>query len=156
MTMSGVHATGSCSECELEASGRCPTCRHGLCVDHFPLEEHEPCASKLAASAPERFCYVCGAPVAPRQWSVDSFAHYIDLGKCAGCDRYVCDARHTRLRTESVRVVRDGLRGHRYHTTRRYCGICAPAHRLGGLLGVTWWTAGLASAVAAAFFQLHR
>jgi hypothetical protein len=155
MATPSIYSADSCYECELQAAGRCPTCRHGLCMDHFPLEAHEPCATQLATEEPQRVCYVCGVSVGPRQWSTTTFTHYIDSQKCAGCGRYICDARHTRLRTETVKVAREGLRNNRYHVTVRYCDICAPIRGLGGLVGATWWLVGLTTAGAAAFFLFH-
>lgn len=125
----------SCRECGLQSAGRCPTCRRELCVDHFPCDGHEPCATRLERRAQEYVCYVCGAPALPRQWSSEVFAHYVDRHVCAGCNRPICDERHTRLIEEDVRIQPDGLRSHRYHITRRYCTLCAPLHRVGGLLG---------------------
>jgi hypothetical protein len=84
------------------------------------------------------------------------FAHYVDSRKCAGCGRYICPETHTRLRDEIVKIDREGLRGNRYHLTIRYCALCAPVRRLGGLIGTTWWAVGLLSAGAAAFFLFHR
>jgi hypothetical protein len=155
MAAPSVYSADSCDECELQAQGRCPTCRHGLCMDHFPLEEHEPCATRLALTAAEHMCYVCGTPVTPQQWSTAAFAHYIDSQKCVGCDRYICDIRHTHLRSEVVKIVRDGLRSNRYYIIQRYCDVCAPVRRLGGLVGVSWWLVALSTVGAAAFYLFH-
>jgi hypothetical protein len=125
-------------------------------MDHFPLPEHQPCATDLERHAERYVCYVCGVGVVPQQWSAALFAHYTDSQRCAGCARYICDTLHTRWRTDGVRVVRDGLRSNRYHITVRYCDVCAPVRRLGGLVGATWWAVGLATAGAAAFFLFQR
>jgi hypothetical protein len=109
----------------------------------------------LAAEAADRRCYICAAPVTPQQWSTAVFAHYVDGWRCVGCGRFIC-AQHTRVRDEVVRIAREGLRSNRYHTTARYCELCAPVRRAGGLVGATWWVVGLASAGAAAFFLFHR
>lgn len=146
----------SCTECGLEAAGRCPTCHRSLCVDHFGLPDHQPCAKRIEAHGGEYVCYVCGAQVQPQQWSTAVFAHYIDSCMCAGCHRYICDERHTRRKTENVQLVRDGLRSSRYHTTRRYCALCSPMRGLGGLLGASRLLAGIGAAGLAAFFLLHR
>jgi hypothetical protein len=152
-----IYPVDSCAECELPAAGHCPQCRRGLCIEHFPLDQHEPCAMRLTRNASRRICYVCGTAVTPQQWSAEVFAHYTDSMKCAGCARYICDARHTRLRDEVVQIRRDGMRSNRYHVTVRYCDICAPLRAVGGVVGAAWWTAGLAIASAAAFFLLfHR
>jgi hypothetical protein len=156
LSPAAAYPARSCNECELQAAGRCPTCRRALCMDHFPLEEHQPCAARLVEEAARRICYVCGTPVVPQQWSTAVFAHYIDSQKCAGCGRYVCAERHTKRRDEVVQLARDGLRSNRYHMTVRYCDICAPVRRFGGLVGVTWWVVGLALAGAAAFFLFVR
>lgn len=155
MSAPTVYASDPCYECELQAAGRCPTCRHGLCMDHFPLDAHDPCLTRLADETSGHICYVCAAPVAPQQWSTAIFAHYIDGQRCAGCGRFVC-AQHTRTRDEVVKIDREGLRSNRYHTTVRYCDLCAPVRRLGGLVGAAWWAMGLASAGAAAFFLFQR
>ena len=147
-----LFATDSCFECGLRAAGRCPTCRHGLCVEHFPLDAHEPCASRLETEMGARVCYRCAAPVTPHQWSAEVYAHYVDTQRCAGCGRYVCAQRHTRVLDEFVRLERDGLRSNRYHTTLRYCALCAPVRRLGGLVGATWWSVSLFIAGCTALF----
>lgn len=146
-----VYPIPSCSECGIQSAGRCPTCHHSLCLDHFPLDEHQPCATRLIEHKQDYVCYVCGAPVHPQQWSTAVFAHYIDYQTCAGCKRYICDELHTRVRDEDVRIERDGLRSHRYHYTRRYCDACAPARRFGGLVGAGWLTAIVVVLVGALF-----
>lgn len=128
----------SCHECSLQSAGRCPTCHHTLCLDHFPRQEHTPCRAQLEQHAADYICYVCGAAVQPQQWSSAVFAHYVDTYRCAGCQRYLCDKLHTQVREEDVQLVRDGLRSHRYHITKRYCSICAPMRRIGGLTGAAW------------------
>lgn len=150
-----VSASDSCYECELQAAGRCPTCRHSLCMDHFPLDAHDPCMAQLADSVKGRMCYVCADPVMPKQWSTAIFAHYVDAFTCAGCGRHIC-AQHTRMRDEVVKLDREGLRSNRYHTAIRYCDLCAPVRRFGGLVGAAWWLVGLASAGAAAIFLFQR
>ena len=150
------YAADSCSECNLQAAGRCPTCRHSLCVNHFPLDRHEPCTTRLAAGRSRSRCYVCGSPVTPVQWSASAYAHYVDTLTCAGCGRQICDTHHTRLRGEVVKVAREGMRTSRYHVTQRYCDVCAPVRRFGGVVGAAWWVAGLTSAGAAAFFLFVR
>jgi hypothetical protein len=74
--------------------------------------------------------------VTPRQWSAEVYAHYVDAHKCAGCGRYVCAGKHTKVLDEIVRLGRDGMRSNRYHTTLRYCALCAPVRRLGGFVGL--------------------
>ncbi len=118
-------------------------------MDHFPCEEHAPCAARLRRHADEYKCYVCGAPAVPQQWSAEVFAHYIDTHKCAGCHRPICDESHTRLVDENVTISRDGLRSHRYHVTRRYCDLCAPLRFFGGLVGAAWWLVGVGGTFAA-------
>jgi hypothetical protein len=151
-----LYPVDSCTECELQAAARCPTCRHSLCIDHFPLDHHEPCATRVAADAAASVCYVCGVRVAPVQWSAAAYAHYVDTMRCAGCGRYVCDTRHTRARGESLRIVRDGLRSTRYHDTKRYCDACAPVRRFGGIVGLAWWASGVSVLAAAAVFLFLR
>jgi len=140
----------SCRACGLQSAGRCPSCHHELCIDHFPGQEHEPCATHMRQRAHEYTCYICGAPAEPRQWSSAVFAHYIDQHVCAGCKRPVCDEAHTRVVDEDLVIVRDGLRSHRYHVTRRYCDLCAPLRPLGGLLGATRWLVAVGGTLAAA------
>jgi hypothetical protein len=89
--------------------------------------------------AGEYQCYVCGTPAVPQQWSSEVFAHYIDLHRCAGCDRPICDEYHTKVVDEEVTISREGMRSHRYHITKRYCDLCAPLRPLGGLMGATRW-----------------
>jgi hypothetical protein len=152
-----LYPADSCSECELQAGARCPTCRHSLCIDHFPLDRHEPCATRLAAPSSGSICYVCGIQVVPRQWSASVWAHYVDGMRCAGCGRHICDTRHTKVRMEALQVARDGLHSSRYHVTQRYCHACAPFRRVGGgLVGAAWWASGAAAAVAAVIFLFVR
>jgi hypothetical protein len=135
MSLAGLPVIPSCAECGLESGGRCRVCRRHLCVDHFAYEDHQPCRERMAANARRYVCYVCGSPARPRQWSTALFAHYVDSGRCDGCRRYICDERHTRLREERVEITADSLRSHRYYVTRRYCDVCAPLRRFGGLRG---------------------
>lgn len=151
MSLASLRVIPSCTECGLEAGGRCPTCHRYLCMDHFGYEEHHPCRERVAAAAKNAVCYVCGEPAPPRQWSTQLFAHYIDAGKCAGCGRPTCDT-HTRVREERVEIHQDALRSHRYYTTRRYCDRCARWRFLGGVRGAIRLGVGVAlvAAVAAA------
>ncbi|HEY7779877.1 MAG TPA: hypothetical protein VIC85_06670 [Ktedonobacterales bacterium] len=151
-----IYPVDSCRECERPAAGRCPRCRHGLCIDHFPLDQHGPCAARLERGEARRLCYVCGTPVTPQQWSAEVFAHYTDAMICAGCGRYICDARHTRRRDQVLQIRRDGIRSNRYHVTLRYCDVCAPLRRFGGLVGTAWWLAGLGVAGATAIYLFAR
>jgi len=155
MAQLNIRPVPSCTECGLESAGRCPTCHHFLCMDHFGLTEHQPCAARLAAHADDYICYVCAQPVRPQQWSTTVFSHYVDTGKCEGCDRYICDLHHTYLRDEGVEIVRDGLRSQRYHVTRRYCGLCSPVRHLGGIVGTTRWVALLAVLAMLVYFVLQ-
>ncbi len=142
-------AVPSCRECGIQSVARCPSCHRALCMDHFPRNEHEPCATRLHTQAIRYTCYVCGEPALPQQWSSTSFAHYIDPHNCAGCGRYICDARHTKVRIEGVQLAHDGLRSQRYHVTRRYCGVCAPFRHVGGLPGALRWLVGVGGVVVA-------
>lgn len=150
MAQIDVYPIPSCSECGIQSAGTCPTCHHNLCVDHFPLGGHQPCASRLAAHASAHFCYLCGAPARPQQWSSAVYAHYIDSHVCGGCHRAICDDEHTAFRDEDIVIRRDGVRSHRYHVTRRYCPVCVRLRVFGGLIGAGWWLAGSASALAIA------
>jgi hypothetical protein len=150
-----VFPVASCTECGLASAGRCPTCHRSLCMDHFGLEDHQPCATHISEHAADYVCYVCGAPVVPQQWSTAVFAHYIDSYTCAGCNRYICDTQHTRLRDESVEIARDGLRSHRYHVTLRYCDVCAPLQWVGGLRGASRAAVILLGAGIVAFLVFH-
>ena len=152
--MASLYPTQSCHECAEEAAGRCPACHHPLCIDHFSRHAHRPCATHLAEHQDEYACYVCGTALVPEQFSSAVFAHYIDNHTCGGCGRFVCDA-HTRRLDEQVKIVQDGLRGHRYHMTMRSCVLCAPLYRFGGLIGTTWWVAGLTTVIATGWFLLH-
>lgn len=150
----------SCAECGLASAGRCPTCGHYVCFDHFALDQHEPCATHLREREDELACYICGAPAVPQQWSAEVYAHYIDMHQCAGCHRPICEEAHTRASDEDTILHRDGLRSHRYHYTLRYCPVCAPVRSFGGLLGVSRvmvGTIGAALAILLIYAQyLHR
>jgi hypothetical protein len=150
-----AHPIPSCSECGLESAGRCTACRRYLCVDHFSFEEHQPCAARLVSHAHEHICYVCGVAVQPQQWSTSVFAHYVDSGRCKGCNRYVCELNHTAVRDDAVEILRDGLRSHRYHVTYRYCGVCAPVRHFGGMVRTVRALAILAVVVGIAFFAFQ-
>ncbi|HEU5348884.1 MAG TPA: hypothetical protein VFU63_09775 [Ktedonobacterales bacterium] len=142
-------AVPSCHECGIQSVARCPECHCSLCLDHFPREEHEPCATQLRNEAIRFTCYVCGAPALPQQWSSASFAHYIDPHTCAGCGRHICDQRHTRLLTNRVDMTHDGMRSQRYNITQRYCDICAPFRHIGGLPGALRWLVGVGGIIVA-------
>ncbi len=156
MSQANLYPIPSCTECGIESAGRCPTCHHNLCVDHFGCSAHQPCATNLVTRSSERICYVCGVPVLPDQWSTSSFSHYVDEGKCAGCNRYICDSLHTRLRTERVDLVRDSLRSQRYHIQERYCDVCAPVRSVGGIVGAGRLVAAVAMIAAVALFIWQR
>jgi hypothetical protein len=68
----------------------------------------------------------------------------------------VCDELHTQRKIDDVFIVREGLRGHRYQYTTRYCDLCAPVYRIGGIRGLAIWIAALGTAVATVFFYLHH
>jgi hypothetical protein len=149
--MASLYPVHSCHECEAEAAGRCPSCHHPLCMEHFPRHAHAPCVRHLAQHHEEYICYVCGMAVVPEQWSTAIFAHHTDSHACSGCNRYICNA-HTRRTDEHVQIVQDGLRSHRYHVTTRLCGLCAPLRSVGGLVGASWWAAGLMMLALAGWF----
>ncbi|WP_220192539.1 hypothetical protein [Ktedonospora formicarum] len=132
----GVSPSRRCKECDEEALGRCPDCRQAFCQDHFPKQQHSPCAEKQMRLAHTQVCYVCGTQVYPDQWSISKTSHFVDHFKCNGCGRHVCDELHTRRKSEDVHIVREGMRGHRYQYTNRYCQLCSPLHRVGGIRGV--------------------
>ncbi len=150
-----IRPVASCTECGLESAGRCPTCHRTLCMDHFGRGEHQPCADRLSAHADKYVCYVCGVPVRPQQWSTSVFLHYVDSSVCQGCGRYICDQRHTAVQDESVRIERDSLRSHRYHMTARYCSVCAPLRRMGGLIGAARWSTLAVTLAGAAYFAVQ-
>lgn len=100
-------------------------------------------------------CYVCGTQVYPDQWSLSKTSHYVDQFSCKGCGRYICDELHTQHKSEEVIITREGLRGHRYQYTIRYCDLCAPFHHVGGLTGLTRVAMIIVTIVAAIFFYFH-
>lgn len=150
-----IMAARRCHECGQEALGRCPDCRKGFCQDHFPKQQHSPCAEKQMRQAQTQVCYVCGIQVYPDQWSLSRTSHYIDNYRCRGCGRHICDELHTQRKSEQISIVRDGMRGHRYQNIQRYCDACAPFNRLGGIKGVTRWVVVVGTVAAGAFFYLH-
>ena len=155
-SISPLTATRRCHECSEEALGRCPDCRHSLCQDHFPKQQHSPCAEKQMNMLHTQVCYVCGVQVYPDQWSVSRTTHFIDQYKCRGCDRYICDELHTRRKLEDVTIIREGLRGHRYQYTSRYCDICSPLYQLGGLKGAARLVVIAGTILASIYFYLHH
>ncbi|HZC05596.1 MAG TPA: hypothetical protein VE338_08140 [Ktedonobacterales bacterium] len=148
MVQADIYPIPSCAECGIQSSGKCPSCHRSLCLDHFPLDAHQPCATRASQRAEQMNCYICGDPVKPQQWSTAVFAHYIDGHICAGCHRYVCDAKHAAHQQEDVVIRRDGVRSHRYHMTRRYCPTCSRLRVFGGLIGAGWWLAGAVVLIA--------
>ena len=106
--------------------------------------------------AQTQVCYVCNAQTYPDQWSTSRTSHFIDQYRCIGCGRNICDELHTQRKIEDVYIVREGLRGHRYQYTTRYCDLCAPIYRLGGIRGLGLWIAALGTALATIFFYLHH
>ncbi len=150
-----INVARRCHECTNEALGRCPSCRHSLCQDHFPKQQHSPCAEKQMKMVQTQVCYVCNAQTYPDQWSTSRTSHYIDQYECKGCGRHICDELHTQRKVDEVIIVREGLRGHRYQYTTRYCDLCAPIYRLGGIQGLTRWLVVLGTIAAMVFFYLH-
>jgi hypothetical protein len=144
-----------CHECGQEALGRCPDCHKSFCQDHFPKQQHSPCAERQMRLAQTQVCYICGIQVYPDQWSLSRTSHYIDNYVCRGCGRHICDEQHTQRKAERIVVVRDGMRGHRYQYITRYCDACAPLYKLGGIKGLTRGLVVAGTIVAAVFFFLH-
>ena len=105
--------------------------------------------------AQTQVCYVCGTQVYPDQWSLSRTSHFIDTYRCKGCGRYICDELHTHHKKEEVTIVREGVKGHRYQYTVRYCDLCSPIHGLGGLKGLAGWIVCAGTVAAAIFFYLH-
>ncbi len=145
----------TCHECSEEALGRCPDCHSGLCMDHFPRQQHSPCAQKQMKLVQTQVCYVCGTQVYPDQWSLARTSHCIDNFSCNGCGRYICDELHTKRKSEQVSVVREGLRGHRYQYTTRYCDLCTPFYRIGGIKGLARLVVLAGTIVLGILFYLH-
>ena len=150
-----VNAARRCHECSEEAFGRCPDCHMGFCQEHFPKQQHSPCAEKQMKLAQIQACYVCGTQVYPDQWSFSKTSHYIDQAKCQGCGCYICDDLHTRHKTEEVVIVREGMRGHRYQYIVHYCDLCTPLSSFGGIRGLTRSMIIIGTIAAAIFFYLH-
>lgn len=150
-----ITGTRRCHECNEEALGRCPDCHLGFCQEHFPKQQHAPCAEKQMRMAQLQVCYVCGNQVYPDQWSISKTSHFVDPALCKGCGRYVCNELHTKHKTEDVVVVREGMRGHRYQYINRYCDLCAPLYRIGGMKGTMRVLVALGTIAAAVFFYFH-
>ncbi len=150
-----LNATRRCNECPEEALGRCPDCRHNLCQDHFPKQQHSPCAEKQMKIAQTQVCYVCSAQIYPDQWSISRTSHFVDQCLCKGCGRYVCDELHTQRKVDDVIIVREGLRGHRYQYTTRYCDICTPLYFMGGIKGLARWAVVIGTVAATILFYVH-
>jgi hypothetical protein len=144
-----------CHECNEEALGRCPDCHLGFCEEHFPKQQHSPCAEKQMKLAQTQICYVCGTQVYPDQWSTSKTTHFIDQFTCRGCGRYICDSLHTQKKSEDVIIAREGLRGHRYQYILRYCDLCVPFERVGGIKGLTRAIVVVGTIVVAIFLYLH-
>ena len=151
-----LNSARRCHECDKEALGRCPDCHQGFCEDHFPKNQHSPCAERQMKMAQTQVCYVCGTQVYPDQWSVSRTTHFIDQFKCAGCNRHICDELHTKSKAERVEIEREGLRGHRYQYTMRYCDTCAPLARVGGIKGLARLAVVVGTIALTVFLYLHR
>jgi hypothetical protein len=100
-------------------------------------------------------CYVCGIQVYPDQWSLSKTSHFVDQFLCRGCGRHVCDALHTKRKTEDVVIIREGMRGHRYQYINRYCDLCTPLSSVGGIKGLARVIAVAGTIAAAIIFFLH-
>ncbi len=151
-----IHATRRCHECTEEALGRCPDCHNVLCQEHFPKQQHSPCAEQQMRNAQTQVCYVCSAQTYPDQWSVSRTAHFIDPYLCKGCGRHICDELHTGKKVDDVTIVREGLRGHRYQYTARYCDMCAPIARIYGIKGLARWIVAVGTVAVTIFFYFHH
>ena len=150
-----MSAARRCHECDEEALGHCPDCHRGFCQDHFPKQQHSPCAEQQMRLAQTQVCYICGTQVYPDQWSLSRTTHYIDEFRCGGCGRHVCDELHTQRKTEHVNIIREGLRGHRYQITTRYCDLCSPFYRMGGIKGLARWIVVAGTVAVGVLFYLH-
>ncbi|GHO84284.1 hypothetical protein [Dictyobacter formicarum] len=150
-----VSAARRCHECSEEALGRCPDCHMCFCQEHFPKQQHSPCAEKQMKLSQTQVCYVCGTQVYPDQWSLSKTTHYVDQSTCRGCGRYICDDLHTQSKDEDVIISREGLRGHRYQYINRYCDMCSPLSRVGGIRGIARGVVVVGTIAAAVFFYLH-
>jgi hypothetical protein len=126
-----------------------------FCQEHFPKQQHSPCAEKQMKLAQTQVCYVCGTPVYPAQWSLTKTTHYVDQSTCHGCGRYVCDDLHTQSKDEDVVISREGLRGHRYQHVKRYCDMCSPLRGIGGIKGLARTIVVIGTIAAGVFFYLH-
>jgi hypothetical protein len=51
--------------------------------------------------------------------------------------------------------MREGMRGHRYQYITRYCDICTPLTRIGGLRGLARGIVVVGTIAAAVFFYFH-
>src|SRR6266849_1362397 len=58
--------------------------------------------------------------------------------------------------SEDVTIIREGLRGHRYQYTSRYCDLCSPIYQLGGLKGLARLLVITGTIIATIFFYLHH
>lgn len=154
-TSGKVNAARRCHECSEEALGRCPDCRLSFCQEHFPRQQHAPCAERQMKLAQTQACYVCGTQVYPDQWSISKTSHFVDNYSCKGCGRFICDELHTGRKTEDVMILREGMRGHRYQYIVRYCDLCSPLGRLGGLQGLARGLTVIGTIAATVFFFLR-
>ncbi len=48
------------------------------------------------------------------------------------------------------------MRGHRYQYTNRYCDLCSPFYRIGGIKGLARTIVVIGTVVGAIFFYLHH
>jgi hypothetical protein len=62
---------------------------------------------------------------------------------------------HTQRKTEQLSIVREGLRGQRYQYTARYCDLCAPLYRIGGIKGLARCVVFAGTVVAGILFYIH-
>ncbi|HEY7123695.1 MAG TPA: hypothetical protein VH540_07050 [Ktedonobacterales bacterium] len=154
--MSLTYIDQKCQLCDEAAATRCPDCHQRFCIQHFPLDQHQPCGAKQERNIQQYVCYVCGEAVRPTQWSANLVAHYFDEFKCSGCQRYICDEHHTRLKQERMIIERDGLSSHRYHYIVRYCDLCMPLRHIQGLVGLANWAVVGLAVVLGVFFWFHH
>ena len=150
-----VNKVRHCHECKEDAFGRCPDCHFSFCQEHFPKQQHSPCATRQMKMAQTQVCYVCGIQVYPDQWSHSTTSHFVDQFTCLGCGRYICEGLHTKRKTEDVVIIREGMRGHRYQYYHRYCDLCKPLYLVKGITGLAYVMVVAGTILATIFFSIH-
>ena len=87
----------------------------------------------------------------PSAYSSTRFAEYMSSMKNIRCAVMGFSLDETILST----AIEGFHRGHRYQITTRYCDLCSPFYRMGGIKGLARWIVVAGTVAAGVLFYLH-